>query len=123
VTWIDDVPDALTAEVMAAREGLELAMEMELDWVMLEVDCQELSKLLQSPHSTTSSIRGLCFDLIELDKAFSDFCIRWVRRDANSVANSCATMVWSTDRCHFWIEDIPIWLARLAAADCNLAMD
>lgn len=25
--WYDDVPDALTAEVMAAKEGLELAVE------------------------------------------------------------------------------------------------
>jgi len=73
--WIDDVPDALMAKAMPAREGLELATEMELDRVMLEVDCQELSKLLQSQHSTTSSIGGLCFDLIELGKAFSDFCI------------------------------------------------
>jgi hypothetical protein len=38
--WLDDVPDALTAEAMAAKEGLELAVENGYyDRVLLEVDC------------------------------------------------------------------------------------
>jgi len=99
--WIENVSDALTAEALATREGLELAAELGLDWVILEVDCQELSKLLLSQHSTSSCIGGLCFDVIELGKMFSEFCIRWVRRDAKSVANFCASTVSPTDRCHF----------------------
>jgi len=121
--WFEDVPDVLTAEAMAAREGLELAVELGLDRVMLEVDCQELSKLLLSQHASTSHIGGLCFDILELGKVFSEFKIRWIQRDANSVANLCASMVSATDRCHFWIDNAPGWLVDLAAADCNLAMN
>ena len=121
--WLENVPDALTAEAMAAREGLELVVELGLDRVILEVDCQELSKLLLSEYSISSCIGGLCFDIIELGKMFSEFCIRWVRRDANSVANFCASIVSPTDRCHFWIDNVPGWLVVLADADCNLAMN
>uniref|UniRef100_C6JRM0 Uncharacterized protein n=1 Tax=Sorghum bicolor TaxID=4558 RepID=C6JRM0_SORBI len=121
--WIENVPDTLTAEAMAAREGLELVVELGLDRVILEVDCQELSKLLLSQNSISSCIEGLCFDIIELGKMFSEFCIRWVRRDANSVANFCASIVSPTDRCHFWFDNVPGWLVVLADAHCNLAMN
>ena len=36
------MPDALTAEAMAAKEGLELAAECGFDKAVLEVDCSEL---------------------------------------------------------------------------------
>lgn len=38
--WLDDVLDALTAEAMVAKEGLELAVENGYDRVLLEVDCR-----------------------------------------------------------------------------------
>ena len=41
-TRLDSVPDALTAEAMAAKEGLELAAECGFDKAVLEVDCSEL---------------------------------------------------------------------------------
>ena len=44
--WFDHVPDALTAEAMAAKEGLELAMENGYERVILEVDCSSLTALL-----------------------------------------------------------------------------
>ena len=47
--WLDDVPDALTAEAMAAKEGVELALERGLDKCILEVDSQGLAKLLVDP--------------------------------------------------------------------------
>ena len=119
--WFDDVGDVLTGEALAAKEGLELAAELGFDRVILEVDCQELSKLLQSPYSCTSSIGGLCFDIIELGKSFSEFSVRWVRREANSVAHFCASIVSATDRCSFWFDCIPDWLEDLAISDCTLA--
>ena len=110
--WFDGVPDAITAEALAAREGLELALELGTDRVVLEVDCQGLARLLREPSASRSSIGGLCFDIIELGKSFSDFRIEWVRRGANSVAHVC-------DRSYFWIDSIPDWLAELAVMDCN----
>jgi ribonuclease HI len=121
--WFDDVPDALTAEAIAAKEGLELAAELGLEKVCLEVDCQGLSNLLQSPNSSISYVGGLCFDIIELSKSFREFKIKWVRRGANSVAHLCASFVSTTERLFLWTDCIPDWLVDLAAVDYNLAME
>lgn len=118
--WLDDVPDALTAEALVAKEGIELAMELGVDRLILEVDCQGLAKMLMDPASIRSSIRGLWYDITELGKNFSDFSINWVRREANSVAHVCASMVSATERSFFSFSD---WLDHLVSADCNLAMN
>jgi hypothetical protein len=44
--WLGTVLDVLTAEALAAREGLELAIECGLGRAVLEVDCSELKELL-----------------------------------------------------------------------------
>jgi len=119
--WFDDVPDALTAEALAAKEGLELAAELGLNKILLEVDCQALSNFLQGPQPFTSSIGGLCFDILELGKSFASFSNRWIRRYANSVAHACASLVSAAERAFFWIDCIPNWLVMLAASDCTLA--
>lgn len=71
--WFDDVPDVLTAEAMAAKEGLELAVENGYDKVILEVDYCSLMVLLNGDEATRSSIGGLCFDITELGRSFVDF--------------------------------------------------
>jgi hypothetical protein len=71
--WFDGVPDALTAEALVVKEGLELALEIGYDCVILEVDCQGLKTLLEDPSSMRSSIGGLCFDITELDRSFVNF--------------------------------------------------
>jgi hypothetical protein len=121
--WFDGVSDALTAEALAVREGLELAVELGLERVELEIDCQGLAALLKEPSSTRSCIGGLCFDIAELSKSFSGFRIKWVPRDSNVVAHFCAATVSATDRCYFWLDSIPAWLAELAAKDCNHDMN
>ena len=117
--WFDDVDSALSAEALATREGLELALELGLDKVVLEVDCQGLVHLLQGPEAVYSSIGSLCLDIIELGKSFSEFRVRWVRRDANSVAHVCASTISALERSFFWLDVIPDWLVELAAVDCN----
>lgn len=75
--------------------------------------------LLKQPTSVRSSVGGLCFDISELGRSFRDFEIKWVSRDANQVAHTCATMVSPIARSFFWIESVPDWLATLAAVDCT----
>lgn len=99
--WFDGVPNALTAEALAAREGLELAVELGFDRVILEVNSQGLVNLLKDPAAIRSSIGGLCFDISELGKSFSDFVVKWVCRDANSVAHVCASTVSATEHSFF----------------------
>jgi hypothetical protein len=71
--WFDDVPDVLTVEAMAAKEGLELAVDNGYDHVILEIDCRGLKNLIEDNTSLRSSIGGLCFDITEIGKSFIDF--------------------------------------------------
>lgn len=52
IRWFDSVPDALTAEAMAAKEGMKLAVECGLGRIILEVE---------SVDGLRSLIGGLCF--------------------------------------------------------------
>jgi hypothetical protein len=45
--WLDSVPDALTAEVMAAKKSL-LAVERGFGKAILEIDCSALKSVLES---------------------------------------------------------------------------
>jgi hypothetical protein len=45
--WFDDVPDVLTAEATAAKEGIDLAVYNGYDRVILEVDCRGLKTMLE----------------------------------------------------------------------------
>lgn len=83
--WLDDVPDALTAEAMAAKEGLELAVEKGYDRVILEVDCRGLKTLLDDRSCLRSLIGGICSDIIELGRSFIEFRVEWVGREACSL--------------------------------------
>ena len=117
--WQDNLADTLMAEAMAAKEGLELAVEIGCDRVMLEVDNSVLKNMLHDPDAGRSSIGSLCLDIIELSKNFVDFRVAWVSRSANYVAHVCAQKVSSSARSLFWVDEIPDWLALLAAKDCN----
>ena len=121
--WLDDVPDALTAEAMAAKEGLELAAKNGYDKVILEVDCSGLKTLLDGDDGMRSAIGGLCLGITGLGRSFVDFRVAWVRREANSVAHCCACMVSATERSFFWLDYIPDWLLGLAAVDCTPVID
>jgi hypothetical protein len=71
--------------------------------------------------SVRSVIGGLYFDIIGLGRSFVDFRIKWVCREANSVADVCASMVSAMERSFFWVDYIPDWLLGLAEADCTPA--
>ena len=107
------------AKAVAAKEGLELAVEIACDRVVLEVDNSALKNLLHDRDAGRSSIGSLCRDIIELSKSFVDFRVTWVSRSANSVAHCCAHKVSSSARSLFWVDEIPDWLALLAAKVCN----
>jgi hypothetical protein len=136
--WLDDVPDVLAAEALAAKEGLELAVENGYDRVVLEIDCRGLKTLLddracmRSPVGgrglktllddracMRSSVGGIYSDITELGRSFIEFRVEWVHRDATSVAYYCARMVTATERSQFCFDYFPDWLSGLAAANCT----
>ena len=58
---------------MAAKEGLELALENGYDKVILEVHCSALKSMVDNRKGLRSSIGGICFDITELGRSFCLF--------------------------------------------------
>lgn len=79
--------------------------------------------MLKNPNSLRSSIGGLCFDISELSRSFLGFEVRWVHREANSVAHVCAASVSASERSFFWFDYVPDWLVSLAVEDCTPDMN
>ncbi|KAF8670744.1 hypothetical protein HU200_050409 [Digitaria exilis] len=71
--WFKLVLDVLMAEALAAKEGLELAVEYGLQNVILEVNCSALKTVLESVEGMRLPIGGLCFDITELGRSFDCF--------------------------------------------------
>jgi hypothetical protein len=111
------------AEALAAKMGLELALEIGYNRVILEVDCQGLKSLLEDPSSMRSSIGSLCFDIIKLGRSFNDFRVEWVCKEANLVGHYYACMVSTTDHSFFWLDYVLDCLTKLAATYCTHVMN
>jgi hypothetical protein len=110
-SWYGPILDALVAEAVAARDGLELAAQLGLMKVILEIDSAVLVAALTSEGTDRSIIAGLCHDIQEQSSVFSslaDLCVKEV---------SCASPV------KIWLNCLPHWLEEAAALDCNPALN
>jgi hypothetical protein len=75
--WFDSVPDALTAEAMAAKAGMKLAAECGLGRIILEVDCNALKMVLESVDGLRSLIGGFCFNITKVGRSFDSLELIW----------------------------------------------
>jgi ribonuclease HI len=117
------IPDALTAEALAARDGILLALSGGFDKVILELDNLTLVNFLRSVASERSKIAGLWHEISELSKSFSSFKISFVKREGNEAAQHCAKLLpLSIPEC-VWTEAFPASLLEKAISDCNLASE
>ncbi|KAF8670914.1 hypothetical protein HU200_050181 [Digitaria exilis] len=81
--WYSLLPDALTSEALAARDGLLLAVAHGCSRVILETDCSELVNPITSQTGARSPISGLWHEIRELSRVFLNFQCVFVSREAN----------------------------------------
>jgi ribonuclease HI len=89
----DHISDALTAEAIAARDGLLLAQAGGFDKVTLELDNLTLVNFLRSVAGERSQIAGLWREISDLSKFFSSFKFSFVKREGNEAAHVCAKLL------------------------------
>lgn len=118
--WYDHLPCALTAEAIAARDGLLLASVKGCARVVLELDNLALVESLNSPTADRSSVAGSWHDIQELGRSFTSFSVVFCKREANCVAHCCAKKPTPTrdHRVLTWSDHLPVWLTEVAAKDC-----
>jgi len=113
------IPDALTGEALAARDGLQLAGEQGHANVILEVDNLVLVNLLRSEDGGRSVISGLWQEIRELGRGFSGFKLLHVNREGNVAAHVCASLPTESNPEFFWSDCFPTRLEEAIQNDCN----
>ncbi|KAF8701881.1 hypothetical protein HU200_033208 [Digitaria exilis] len=78
--------DVLTAEAIAARDGLILAITRGCQRITLDVDNLALFNLMQSDMGERSVVAGLWQEIRELSRMFEDFKFSFVYREGNEAA-------------------------------------
>ncbi|TVU37137.1 hypothetical protein EJB05_10434, partial [Eragrostis curvula] len=119
--WMEYLADAITAEAMAARNGLSLAVALGYDKVILEVDNSSQAISLRAAVPDLSTISGLCQEIQELGSSFVEFEVSLVGREANSAAHCCAKMATASNRVSSCVGYTPDWLHGVVTKDCNPA--
>jgi hypothetical protein len=117
------VPDALTAEALATRDGVLLARACGLEKVILETNNLHLWNLLCSQAGERSSIAGLWQEIKVLGREFSCFQFSFVNREGNEAAHLCAKLCSESSPNCLWPEAFPVGLLGIAEVDWNPASD
>ncbi|TVU27153.1 hypothetical protein EJB05_29736, partial [Eragrostis curvula] len=109
--WMEHLPDSITAEAMAARNGLSLAVASGYHKVILEVDNRSLAISLRAVVPDILTISGLCREIQELGRSFVEFEVSLVGREPNSAAHCCAKMATASSRVCSCVDYTPDWLS------------
>ncbi|KAH7836340.1 hypothetical protein Vadar_000082 [Vaccinium darrowii] len=111
--------EPLGIEAMAARESLIFALELGLQRIILEGDCQQVVKLIQKNEVCDSSIGALISDINCLRQSVSELDVRFVRRSGNSVAHCVAKNAVGGNGSRTWEFFPPPWLLSSLQGDTS----
>jgi ribonuclease HI len=118
--WYEHCLDALTAEALAYRDGVRMAVHLGIQYLWLETDCQEVVKLWQEGMHLRSSIVTILKEIKELSSSLQGFKISFVARSCNEIAHILAKQVTSDTRAGWW-SSTPACVSNLLTTDCNFA--
>lgn len=107
--------DPAVAEALALRWGLELALNVEIERVQVELDAQVVIRAMNSP-SCSSSLEHIIQDCKALAREFQAVDFHYVNRTANNVAHTLAAMA---DRfpTSLWWTDLPLPVDEALSVD------
>ena len=113
------LPDVLTSEALAARDGVMLAQELGVEQLILELDNSTLVALLRSEDGGRCAIAGLWQEIRERSRVFRSFDISFVNREGNEVAHLCASKASASFPLLSWSGCFPNWLMEAVSKYCN----
>ena len=113
------LPDVLTSEALAARDGMMLAQDLGVDELILELDNSTLVALIRSEDGGRCAIAGLWQEIRKHSRVFHSFDISFVNREGNEVAHLCASKASASFPLLSWSGRFPNWLMEAVSKDCN----
>ena len=95
-------------EVLAARNAICLARDLQFSRVIVEGDSEVVIKALNCPTVPSSSIGHIIRDIKFISAAFNDIRFCHTRRQGNKVAHSLARRACKFSPYNVWMEDVPL---------------
>lgn len=87
--WVENVPNALTNEALAVRDGVRLACDMRLQNVIIGTDVKGVADLWKKRDEGRSEIAYILMDIEGMSEGFHSFFLDHVGREANQLAHLC----------------------------------
>ncbi|KAL5758851.1 hypothetical protein ACOSP7_021462 [Xanthoceras sorbifolium] len=107
----------MVAEALAVLKGLQCALASSLAPALLETDSLAIVTAVKNPCVYLSEVRLVIADIVDLLGACPGSTVQFVHRSTNSVAHTLSIFTLSLDRDYFWLEDFPICIGEVLAAD------
>lgn len=91
--WFEFCLTPLAAEALECCDGMQLAKDQGVNMLLLETDCQVLVSLWVNRSQQKSEISSLLGQMEELSWSFDSFDFRFISRNCNKLARTCARLV------------------------------
>jgi hypothetical protein len=91
--WYDHCLNALTAEALACRNGMQLALNRGVTRLLVETDCQVLVQLCNKQTTQRSEVDPTLYQMIELSRSFEFFELSFTHITCNRLTHECARLV------------------------------
>ena len=105
--FFPDISDQEAAEIRASLEAVDLARDLHVQRIHLELDSQGIVGMINSPKKNMSLVGPWIEELKTRLRGFLDSRVTWVRRTANMPAHKLAKLGVGDERCHVWLEVPP----------------
>lgn len=105
------------AKASAAVSGLEIAWEVGVRNVILEVDCIKVANVVRLRTFDRTPFGYMIHDLVNLAKNLRSFSCNHVKRGANVVAHRLAKNSSLCKELRIWMEEVPMDVTNLVLAE------
>ena len=117
--WLPSTSSVLVTEAEACRDGLRLALNMEIRDMIMETDSLQLVSLWNSRRQQLLEIAVILQDIEEMVQSLTSFYFAHVKRSANNVAHLCAKQASQSRPSLLWQDHPPSFLLSSLHSDCN----
>ncbi|KAF7815370.1 putative DNA-directed DNA polymerase [Senna tora] len=112
--------DPTKLEAMAVKQGLELALKVGCNKVIVEGDALLVMEMLKTPCDQASSLNALCRDVLRFCHNFQDVIFNWVPRTCNDVVD----LICRTDKVVqanvVWTDSVPFYLSEASSEQTSI---
>lgn len=104
-------------ELLACKRAAQLAVEMNIQKLLIETDCKGLSSMLNDSKRNLSAIGPVIEDVKSLLRKRQEFQVNWVRRAANEAAHILAKKGVSEQLCKVWFQVPPDCILSVVSSE------